>query len=496
MNMIPGKTWSISARLILITIMPVVMMFCCVVLSTYYSRLGDVREELAERGRVIATALADSSEYGVISGNFTDLKRIANGLVRADNNIFQIDILNADQHIMLRVTSDALRDAENRVFDAPIKKQLLAIGDYLDPDLPAAKGGPASGLNADIVGYVRVTMSPSNMVAKQTYRVYIQCALTLLVLLATVGVALYLGRSLSAPLAAIVAALRDIRAGHYALQIPLTAGGEIGDLQASINAMSVSLHQATQSLENKVLARTKDLEASRNEAMKSDAEKRKLIQKVNSIVEDERKSIAIEIHDELNAILIAARLNSQRILSLATRAAPSPDIDEIKAKAESTIKLTLDLYASARNIVRRLRPEVLDMLGLHGAVEEMLHNYERGQHDCEFNFQSAGDFRQLESGLAITAYRLIQEALSNVVKHAQASKTTVSLFLIEEENCLQIGIADNGKGFDPASTGQGIGLIGMRERVYGVAGRIAIHTGLNKGTSIMLRLPLVTELST
>ena len=78
--------------------------------------------------------------------------------------------------------------------------------------------------------------------------------------------------------------------------------------------MSLALDESKRDLENKVAERTRDLLASRNEALRADADKRKLIQKVNEIIEDERKSIAVEIHDELNASLIAARLGATRLI--------------------------------------------------------------------------------------------------------------------------------------------------------------------------------------
>jgi signal transduction histidine kinase len=222
------------------------------------------------------------------------------------------------------------------------------------------------------------------------------------------------------------------------------------------------------------IVRTRGLEEARDEAIKAGVERRKLIQKVDSAVEDERKSIAIEIHDELNAALVAARLNSQRILDLTAGAVPSPGREEIRERAESTIKLTTALYSSARNIVRRLRPEVLDMLGLQGAVEEMLHCYDVSHSNCRFEFNPRGDFSKLEDGPAIAAYRLVQEALSNIIKHAAASKVSVSLFVDDEENGLHITITDNGIGFDPGTINAGIGMIGMRERVYAFNGQMEI----------------------
>lgn len=489
------KNWGISKRLTFITIIPVALLFCSDVLHMYHSRHAEIWEDLAERGRIVATALAESSEYGIISGNLSDLERVTKALVQADNSIYEIDILKADRRIVLHVTSNMQRNAESRIFEAPIRKQLLSLNEFQEDGLPHVSGHetirPAT--EAEIVGYVRVTMSSSDLVAKQTNRIYVQSAMSFLALLVSVLCALYLARRLHKPMAATIKALREIRGGNYAVHVDVSTGGEIGDLLSSINEMSVSLDESKQNLESKVLARTRDLEASRNEALKSDAEKRKLIQKVDSAVEDERKSIAIEIHDELNATLIGARLNSKRILDLTADAAPGSVGEEIRDMAQSTIKLTTELYASARKIVRRLRPEVLDMLGLQGAVEEMLHGYDTSHPNCRFEFNSTGDFSKLEGGLAIAAYRLVQEALSNVVKHAAASKVSVTLFMDEEENTLHIAITDNGVGFDPGATNPGIGIIGMRERAYAFDGQIEIMSQAGIGTAIEIRLPLTKD---
>ena len=210
---------------------------------------------------------------------------------------------------------------------------------------------------------------------------------------------------------------------------------------------------------------------------------------MNSIVEDERKSIAIEIHDELNASLIAARLESQSILHLAGKLEASAPIEEIKLKSQAITKLTLDLYASGRRLVRRLRPEVLDMLGLHGAVEEMIRHYDTSHPECRFEFHSEGDFSGLGNELAISAYRIIQEALSNVLKHAGATHAQVSLMLSDAEGMLHIEIDDDGSGFSTRSTSSGIGIIGMRERVYALNGKIEFSSEPDRGTVISIALP-------
>ena len=486
------KSWSIGTRMIFITMLPVVFLFSSFVWYSWYSHRAQVAEELAERGRILARALAETSEYNVISGNLSDLRLTINGLVQSDKSIYRVDVVDANQKGAISVSSQFATDAEPRYYEAPIRKQVVWINLFSDNGAPHVSGSSDAKpptLTTEVVGWVRVTMSPSNLLAKQAHRFHVELAMAGLALALSVAFALFLARSLTVPLKGAIGALRQIRGGDYRVELPVTTGGEVGELQESIGEMSVALDLSKQDLENKVAERTKDLVESRNEALKADADKRKLIQKVNSIVEDERKSIAIEIHDELNASLIAARLESQSILQLADKAAPGPAIDEIRQKSQAITKLTLDLYASGRRLVRRLRPEVLDMLGLHGAVEEMMRHYDSGS-GCGFEFHSEGDFSRLENELAISAYRIVQEALSNVMKHATATHAQVSLVLSDDERVLHIEIADDGAGFDPATASSGIGIIGMRERVYALEGSIAFSSAPDKGTLVAISLPI------
>jgi two-component system sensor histidine kinase UhpB len=338
----------------------------------------------------------------------------------------------------------------------------------------------------ETVGHVRVTMSPTVMLARQLHRFQVELALAALALAASGLLAWVLARSLTVPLREAIGVLRRIRGGEYRVQLSVTTGGEVGELQASIGEMSVALEESKQDLENKVAERTRDLLASRNEALRADADKRKLIQKVNSIIEDERKTIAIEIHDELNASLIAVRLESQTIQHLAAKAAPGPEVEQIQAKAQAITKLALDLYANGRRLVRRLRPEVLDMLGLHGAVEEMVSHYRSSGVQVEFH--SEGDFSKLGNELAISAYRIVQEALSNVMKHANATFARVSLVLSDSDDALRIEVQDDGEGFDPAVASEGIGIIGMRERVFALGGSMHVESRPGEGTLVAIVL--------
>jgi two-component system, NarL family, sensor histidine kinase UhpB len=488
----PWRSWSIGLRMAFITMLPVAFLFTSFVWYSWYAHRAQVAEELAERGRILARALAETSEYNVISGNLTDLRLTINGLVQSDKSIYRIDVVDATGKRAVRVTSESALDAEPHYYEAAIRKQVVWINLFTDNGIPhvsASSDTRPPTLTTEVVGAVRVTMSPANMLAKQARRFRVEVAMAALALAASGVLAWVLARSLILPLRDAIGALRAIRGGNYRIDLPVTTGGEVGELQASIGEMSVALDQSKQDLENKVAARTQDLLESRNEALRADADKRKLIQKVNSIIEDERKSIAVEIHDELNASLIAVRLEAQSIATLAGRAPAGVEVEEIRGKAQAITKLALDLYANGRRLVRRLRPEVLDMLGLHGAVEEMLRHYDSGS-GCRFAFHSEGDFSRLGNELAISAYRIVQEALSNVMKHAGASFAQVSLVLDEDHDVLRIAVEDDGQGFEPALSSEGIGIIGMRERVYALRGAIDVRSAPQRGTTVAITLPL------
>ena len=485
------RGWSIGLRMAFITMLPVTLLFTSFVWYSWYAHRAQVDEELAERGRILARALAETSEYNVISGNLSDLRLTINGLVQSDSSVYRIEVVDMNGQTPVSVASEHPIEAESRSFEAQISKQVVWFNLFSDngtPHVSAAGDTRPPTLTTEVVGLVRVTMSPTNMLAKQLHRFRVELAMAALALAASGALAYILARSLTVPLREAISVLRRIRGGNYRVQLPVTTGGEVGELQASIGEMSVALDQSKQDLENKVAERTRDLLASRNEALRADADKRKLIQKVNSIIEDERKSIAVEIHDELNASLIAVRLESQTIQQLAAKATPGEEIDQIRAKAQAITKLALDLYANGRRLVRRLRPEVLDMLGLHGAVEEMVSHYRSS--GVHFEFESQGDFSKIGNELAISAYRIVQEALSNIMKHSQAGFARVSLVLSDEDEALHIEVQDDGEGFDPAVASEGIGIIGMRERVFALGGSIHVQSHPGEGTLVAITLPL------
>ena len=485
------RNWSLGARLLLIATIPVTFLAASFNIYTFISHYNDAMEDLLENGRIVSSALAESCEYSLVSNNYTDFERISLGLIQADPSIYRIDLFDSHKTGLFNAVSSAATVDGPMSFEATVYGRPLAIDTFSEfgaPHVSSTKPTDPTIENRSILGYVRVTMSKTKMNAKQSRRFMVQAGNTIVALLLCLPLAIILTRTLTRPLAICVSALTRIRKGERSISVPITTGGELGELQSTINEMSRDLDVSKQYLEDKIRERTSLLEESRNEAIRANTEKRKLIQKLNTIVEDERKSIATELHDELNSSLIAARLNCERILSLVSKCEPSPVSDEVKEKSREIVEVVKSLYVSSRNIVRNLRPEVIEMLGLNGSIEEIIRQYNQSHRRCQFFFSSEGDFSSLDHGVSIAAYRLTQEALSNAIKHANATEVSVTLKVSATTNQLLISVEDNGVGFDPDEVSQGIGIIGMRERVYSYSGTIDISPRAGGGSVLSIAL--------
>lgn len=223
-------------------------------------------------------------------------------------------------------------------------------------------------------------------------------------------------------------------------------------------------------------------------AQAADDERRRLIARGNELIEDERRRLSLEIHDELNAALVSVRLQAN---ALAAMASDEGRIDTQQA-AERIAVLIDDLYRRARAIVTQLRPEVIDTLGLAGAIEEMVRQFDELHSGCRFNFHDEPGLPTVPEPVAIAAYRVVQEALSNVAKHAQASRCDVALQYdgAAGQGAIRLVVADNGKGYDTAAASSaGIGLIGMRERVAALSGSLIVSSS-KAGTTVTAELPV------
>jgi signal transduction histidine kinase len=197
--------------------------------------------------------------------------------------------------------------------------------------------------------------------------------------------------------------------------------------------------------------------------------------------EDERARLARDLHDELGALLTAAKLDVARLRPGLQQAAPMllPRVEHLVQTLNSGIALK-------RRIIEDLRPSSLDNLGLLPALEILCSEFaDRLQVRMTTRFAPVA----MSPAADLTAFRLVQESLSNIAKHAQAGQVTVDVGV--EGGMAVIRVVDDGIGFDPARLALGShGLVGMRYRVQAEGGQLHIHTAPGAGTRVQALLPL------
>ena len=488
----PWQSWSIAARLLAVALLPASIMFLAVTATLYASVSNDVRRDVADRGRLIATALAQSSQYGLMSGNTSYLKTTLHNLLEADPSIACIDVMDANHRPVVAECQSSKPDDVN-AFEVPVYIASLLNIDLFDPlDLPDSviapnTKKPGSGMDTlRTVGHVRVTMSPAPIFESKRHALVASYGLLLLAAVISGFIGLRLVQRLRQTLASVMAALRSIRQGQFAVPLDTTQEGELGELQRTIVEMAVTLDAARHDLEQQVATRTQELQEAVKLARQADADKRRLIVHSNAAVEEERRRIAVDIHDHLGAALISVRLEAS---GLAARAKALGDLD-MEQDAKRIGRTADSIYGTTRNIVKSLRPEIIDTLGLSGAIEELVRHVDQIHPACQFTFSATDDLPDLRGKQAMPAYRVAQEAMNNIVKHSGATQATVKLSLEPDPRRLRLVITDNGRGFDTRTENAGIGLIGMRERVAAVGGELAISSTPGAGARLSVTLPL------
>ncbi len=216
---------------------------------------------------------------------------------------------------------------------------------------------------------------------------------------------------------------------------------------------------------------------------------RQLSRQLVNAQEEERRRIARELHDELGQHLIALKIN----LDIANQTVPEQASPKHKRSIQEAGILTTQTQDMARNLWLKLRPAMLDDLGLIPTLYWEFDRYEQ-RTGLKMNFEvNLGDFAA-GPDLEINIYRIIMEALTNVARHAQANQVWLRVVIESDGKLLAVELRDNGLGFDltVAATRSGhYGLLGMRERTRLAGGKLEIKSTPGEGTTLCLQLPLL-----
>lgn len=222
------------------------------------------------------------------------------------------------------------------------------------------------------------------------------------------------------------------------------------------------------------------------ELQKAQDKLRRLSASILENQEKERGALSRELHDELGQMLTALRMDS---VWLEKRL---PGTDDKAARRASIMRELVDkTIDDVRKMAYQLRPGVLDDLGLWDALDSLIQDF-KGRREWTCTFQ-AEPLPEVDGPTATVVYRIVQEGLTNALRHAYASQVSVRVYQ-EGTDTLKVEIVDDGVGFDPQSAvnSQGFGLTGMQERAYLVGGEIGFDSSPGQGTRIICRFALNT----
>jgi two-component system sensor histidine kinase UhpB len=220
---------------------------------------------------------------------------------------------------------------------------------------------------------------------------------------------------------------------------------------------------------------------------KTREENRALAQRSLAIQEEERRYLAQELHDELGQSLSAIKAIAASLRK------PERD-DRPNADAIGAIQSICDhLFAVLRTLMQRLRPLMLDELGLKASLEDMIENWRGRYPSIALDFSCDDGIDECIGDARIHVFRIVQESLTNVVRHSGAAKLGIHLDLIEatgeRPEALLLEVSDDGAGFDPARVPAGLGLLGIRERVESLRGQFSLSTRPGAGVTLRIEIP-------
>ncbi|HUB64910.1 MAG TPA: ATP-binding protein [Methylocella sp.] len=275
----------------------------------------------------------------------------------------------------------------------------------------------------------------------------------------------FIGRALR-PLDQLGLALQQIGHGNYKLRIGGNAAPELSRLLGSFNRMASELAEL-------------------------DEEKRLLNEQLLSMQEEERRAIARDLHDEISPFLFAVNADLAAIARLAKEGRGT----EIAQEIQSTLDAVSHMQRQVKTMLGRLRPGILADFGLAAAIMSMVEFWRRRHPEIRFKTDLPSAEASFGAVIDITIYRIVQESLSNAVRHGNPAEITVSVAAVTADDHGQdrviIAVGNDGHGMDKTA-GFGFGLTGMRERVQALGGCLVLKREPGLGLSVTATLPLAT----
>lgn len=360
------------------------------------------------------------------------------------------------QHLMREQPLAQACLSEERVSDA---------GRVLAPwirtgEIAKAQAARALQLQAGIrVGTIIVTPNWDSLGQTLWERWLVLCGFGLGFALVVAAVALLVDRSLR-PANEVLAALARLEGGDLSVRLPPFALNELRNIAGSFNRLAARWSATT-------------------------ARQRLLTERLLQVREEERRRLARELHDEMGQSLAALRAEAEVVATLAGQSLP-----QLQPSADAMSRTTAHLLEGLQRVLSDLRPPALDRFGLGEALAALVAQPRRraAQGDLHATLEVRGDPARVPEAMQVHVYRIVQEALTNAVRHGDAGQATVRLDCAERQ--LGIEVVDNGSHAGVALPVPGHGLLGMAERVSALGGTLELGPRPGGGMRLAVLLPL------
>ncbi len=459
-----------------------------------------LENELRKRGIALVNDLAKLTARPILAHDLATLRRFVNYSANQDYVRYVI-ILDPEGKVIMH--SD-LREVGKDYND---KFNLAAINSRESGHVPAPLMDKKGERYCNIFAPIRVSdvrlgtiligyscMAAEKEIAKAKHQIFL---IGLITVILGGGIAYLLSTYISVPIKKITDAIEKVSNGDLNTTLSIKRNDEIGTLAKSFNNMAEDLGRHRKHLEILVEARTGELrkankqlqqeisERTRAEAelKRSQEQLRDLASHLQSIREEERSQIAREIHDELGQALTALKMDVHWL-----RHKLPKDQLLLSGKIKSMSGLIDTTVQSVRRISSELRPKLLDDLGLSAAMEWQANEF-MSRAGIECHISSEPEDIILDQARSTAFFRIFQETLTNIARHAQA--TEVEVMLQEDTEAVELVVRDNGKGITESqiANAKSLGIIGMRERVHSLGGDLKIAGVPQKGTTVEVRIP-------
>jgi two-component system, NarL family, sensor histidine kinase UhpB len=317
---------------------------------------------------------------------------------------------------------------------------------------------------------VTITGEAGDEIAEVWENALALAAVSAAVNLAVIAILYVLFGRVLGPLTAVSGGLRDLERRRYDVRLAAPAPRELAVITERFNALAHAL------------------DAARTETLA-------LANRLITAQDDERRRTALELHDEVGPSLFGLTANAGSIAS-AARELPSDAARKLTERARDMLAIIEHLQGINRSMLNRLRPMALGHVPLKDILAELVRDRARQHPQIAFTFSADKLMRGYGDSVDLTVYRCVQESLTNVIRHAQASRVGIELGergAIESEGsavaALALAIRDDGRGIDPA-TPPGFGMRGMQERVQALGGSYKVESARGCGTCVRITIPL------